>query len=62
MGKRLVCVGSSLDDRRDFPAAARRAVGFEPSAVQVGLMPSDFKPMSTVGPGAYEIRVHVEGE
>ena len=25
-------------------------------------MPTDFKPMSSVGPGAYEIRVHVEGE
>jgi phage-related protein len=25
-------------------------------------MPSDFKPLLGVGPGAYEIRVHVEGE
>ena len=25
-------------------------------------MPTDFKPMSSVGPGAYEIRVHVEGD
>ena len=55
-------MGSSIDDLRDFPAAARRAAGFELSAVQAGLMPTDFKPISTVGPGAYEIRVHVEGE
>lgn len=25
-------------------------------------MPSDFKPMLSVGPGAYEIRIHVMGE
>lgn len=25
------------------------------------MMPSDFKPMTTIGPGAYEIRIHVEG-
>ncbi|WP_309925812.1 type II toxin-antitoxin system RelE/ParE family toxin [Caballeronia sp. LZ033] len=25
-------------------------------------MPDDFKPMPTVGAGAYEIRIHVEGE
>ena len=57
-----VFMGSSDDDLRDFPAAARRAAGFELSAVQAGLMPSDFKPMPAVGAGAYEIRVHVEGE
>lgn len=30
--------------------------------MQRGLMPSDFKPMLSVGAGAYEIRVHVLGE
>ncbi|MGH8529318.1 MAG: type II toxin-antitoxin system RelE/ParE family toxin [Nevskiales bacterium] len=29
--------------------------------VQSGLMPTDFKPMVAVGPGAYEIRVHHGG-
>lgn len=60
--KPLLFVGSCNDDLRDFPAAARRAAGFELSAVQAGLMPSDFKPMPTVGPGTYEIQVRVEGE
>ena len=36
MGKPLVFMGSSLDDLRDFPAAARRAVGFELGAVLPG--------------------------
>jgi phage-related protein len=60
--KPLRFVGSSLDDMKDFPAEARRAAGFELHAVQRGLMPSDFKPMLNVGPGAYEIRLHVQGE
>jgi phage-related protein len=60
--KSLRFVGSVLDDLRNFPAEARRHTGFQPDAVQRGLMPDDFKPMSSVGAGAYEIRVHVEGE
>jgi len=60
--KLLRFVGSSLSDLREFSAEARRAAGFELWQVQCGLMPSDFKPLLGVGPGAYEIRVHVEGE
>lgn len=60
--KTLRFVGSSRDDLLDFPAEARREAGFELYAVQRGLMPTDFKPMLPVGPGAYEIRVHVMGE
>ena len=32
-------------------------IGQELRLVQSGLMPSDFKPMLTVGSGAYELRV-----
>jgi phage-related protein len=60
--KLLKFIGSSLSDLGDFPDAARRAAGFELWQVQSGLMPSDFKPMFEVGPGAYEIRVRVMGE
>ncbi len=60
--KHLAFLGSSLDDLSDFPADARRASGYELRQVQRGLMPSDFKPLFTVGPGAYEIRIHVLGE
>ena len=55
--KEVRFVGSSLDDLRHFPAGARREVGFELSNVQAGLQPSDWKPMSTVGAGAVEIRI-----
>lgn len=60
--KALSFLGSSLDDLADFPADAKRASGFELWQVQRGLMPSDFKPLLGVGPGAYEIRIRVLGE
>jgi phage-related protein len=60
--KKLRFVGSSLDDLKNFSAEARREAGFELDAVQRGGMPSDFKPLLSVGSGAYEIRIHVQGE
>ena len=60
--KRLEFVGSSLNDLKEFAAEARRAAGFELSFVQQGLEPSDWKPMSAVGAGVREIRIHVLGE
>ena len=55
-------VGSAQDDLAAFPIEARRIAGFELWQVQRGLMPSDFKPMHGVGPGAYEVRIHAAGE
>jgi phage-related protein len=60
--KPLKFIGSSLDDLHDFPLEARRECGRELNRVQNGLMPTDWKPMLQVGPGAYEVRVHVLGE
>ena len=51
-------LGSSLEDLRAFPAGARREAGYQVGRVQQGLMPSDWKPMTTVGPGVIEIRIH----
>ena len=56
--KHLEFIGSSQDDLRNFPAEARSAAGFQLNFVQQGLMPSDWKPMKEVGPGAVEIRIH----
>ncbi len=55
-------IGSSQDELINFPRDARRECGRELDRVQRGLMPSDFKPMLSVGKGVYEIRVHVLGE
>ena len=55
--KRLVFIGSSLDDLRAMPALVRHTMGVELMRVQLGGEPLDFKPMPAVGAGAYEIRV-----
>ena len=50
-------VGSAREDLAAFPEPARRIAGYELFMIQVGREPSDFKPMSDVGAGAYELRV-----
>jgi phage-related protein len=53
-------LGSSLDDLRSFPVAARRAMGYQMDRLQHGLEPDDWKPMTSVGGGVREIRVRDE--
>ncbi|MEO8339340.1 MAG: type II toxin-antitoxin system RelE/ParE family toxin [Nitrospirota bacterium] len=60
--KRLEFVGSSLEELKEFPTEARRAVGFELEFMQRGLDPSDWKPMKEVGAGVREVRIHILGE
>jgi len=57
--KSLQFIGSSQQDLAKFPEVAKRQAGFDLWQVQLGLMPSDFKPMPTVGAGAYEMRIKV---
>ncbi|MDR1936417.1 MAG: type II toxin-antitoxin system RelE/ParE family toxin [Candidatus Accumulibacter sp.] len=49
-------VDSSQKDLRAMPADVRHALGLELLNVQFGGEPKDFKPMRTVGAGAYELR------
>jgi phage-related protein len=60
--KTLKFVGNSRADLDQFPVDARRAAGYELFLVQMGVEPSDWKPMPSVGVGVYEIRLHEEGE
>jgi phage-related protein len=60
--KDLKFMGDSKKALAGFPEEAKREAGFELWQVQLGLMPSDFKPMPTVGAGAYEIRIKVQGQ
>ena len=60
--KPIFWLGSSLDDVRAFPEDARRAAGYQLGRVQQGLAPTDWKPMTTVGAGVVEIRVHTKVE
>lgn len=56
--KELEFLGDSLKRLRDFPNDAKQAAGYQLDRIQNGKMPSDFKPMKTVGAGVYEIRIH----
>jgi len=56
--KTLLFCGSSRDDLREFPKAARAEAGHQLDQVQNGRDPDDWKPMPTIGPGVREIRIH----
>ncbi len=58
--KPLVWIGDSLERVRSFAPTARHRIGFELWEVQQGNAPSDWKPMTTVGTGVQELRVHSE--
>ena len=60
MIKSVRFIGSAKDDLSVFPKAARARAGQDLFMVQVGRNPDDWKPMSSVGPGACEIRVRDE--
>jgi phage-related protein len=55
--KHVRFMGSAKDDLSAFPKPARIRAGHELFMVQAGRDPDDWKPMTTVGPGAREIRV-----
>jgi phage-related protein len=50
-------LGTTRDDIRAQRAAIRYELGQQLFRVQMGLMPNSYKPVNTVGPGAYEVRV-----
>lgn len=56
-GKRVLWLGSSKADLKAFPKAVIAQAGYELYLVQCGLKPTDWKPMSAIGPGVREIRV-----
>src|SRR5271165_4081402 len=51
-------LGSSLDELRAFPEAARREAGYQLDRVPRGLDPDDWKPMPSIGSGVREVRIH----
>ena len=52
----------SLERIRAFPEMARRKTGQQLNRLQHGFEPHDWKPMSEIGPGVGEIRIHELGE
>lgn len=60
--KPLFWVGSTLEDLRAFPEEARRLAGHELHLVQQGLEPDDWKAMTEVGSGVFELRIRTAVE
>jgi phage-related protein len=58
--KKLVWLGDSWKTLKDFPAIARRKLGYQLNTVQEGGQPGDSKPMPSIGAGVEEIRIWVE--
>jgi phage-related protein len=56
--KPLIWLGSSRSALSEFPDDARLVAGFQLRRVQQELEPNDWKPMTTVGVGVKEIRIH----
>ncbi|RJG41719.1 type II toxin-antitoxin system RelE/ParE family toxin [Mesorhizobium sp. DCY119] len=61
MGKEMKFRGRSLDDLRAFPSSARQEAGYQLDKVQNGQLPTDWKPMPTIGQGVQEIRIRDDG-
>jgi phage-related protein len=55
--KRIEFLGDSLERLRAFPEAVRKESGVQLHKLQMGLEPSDWKPMTTIGAGVKEIRL-----
>jgi phage-related protein len=55
-------LGDSLQRMRAFAKPVRQQAGYELELVQHDMDPSDWRPVSAVGPGVNEIRTHAEGE
>lgn len=62
MLKPMVFLGDSRERVREFPADAKSVAGRELYRVQCGDEPLDWKPMTTVGAGVREIRIHEAGQ
>ena len=60
--KPIAWVGSSKRDLLACSPDVLRGAGRELERVQRGADPTDWKPMASVGRGARELRVHVDGE
>ncbi len=58
VNKPLIWLGRSQKTMRGFPIQTRREGGYQLYRVQQGLLPTDWKPMTSIGTGAIEIRLH----
>jgi len=55
--KEIIFVNKSLESIKSFSIGAKRDTGHQLDRVQRGLEPNNWKPMTSIGTGAQEIRI-----
>lgn len=60
--KPIIWLGNSNKAAKSFPKSAKFEIGYNLERLQYGLDPADWKPISSVGHGVREIRVHLDCE
>ena len=60
--KPVAWLGDSREAARDFPNDAKYVLGAELDLIQLGLNPTNWKPIKTVGAGVSEIRVVMDNQ
>ena len=60
--KPILWLGSSYNDILNFPKEARQSAGYNLDKVQRGQEPTDWKPITSIGQGVKEIRIHCDNE
>ncbi|BAT57880.1 hypothetical protein GJW-30_1_00390 [Variibacter gotjawalensis] len=50
-------LGDALQSLKAFPVSVQKATGVELHKIQLGLEPSDWKPMPSIGAGVRELRI-----
>ena len=60
--KEIIWLGSSYQDLLDFSKPAKQAAGYNLDKLQHGKEPKDWKPMTSIGKGVKELRIHCENE
>lgn len=60
--KKIFWLGSSFQDLLKFSKAAKQNAGYNLDKIQCGREPQDWKPMTSIGKGVKELRIHCENE
>ena len=60
--KHIIWLGSSYNDLLDFPKEAKKVAGYNLDKIQRGIEPYDWKPITSIGAGVREIRIHCNNE
>ena len=60
--KKIFWLGNSFEDLFEFSKPAKQNAGYNLDKIQRGQDPQDWKPMTSIGRGVKELRIHCENE